>query len=154
MTPSDKCIDLVKSFEGYAKKRADGGCDAYPDPASGGDPWTIGYGSTGDSIRRGTVWTRQQADERFASDLAKFGVRVEALLGGALTTQHQFDALVSFAYNLGLGNLASSTLLRKHRARDFEGAANEFLKWDKAQGKVMAGLTKRRAAERALYRLP
>jgi lysozyme len=154
MTPSDKCIDLVKSFEGYAEKRADGGCDAYPDPGSGGDPWTIGYGSTGGDIRRGTVWTKQQADERFAHDLGKFGAKVEALLGGALTTQHQFDALVSFAYNVGTGNLTSSTLLKKHRARDFEGAANEFLKWNKAAGKVMAGLTRRRAAERALYRLP
>lgn len=151
MTPNDKCIDLVKGFEGYAKKRADGGCDAYPDPASGGDPWTIGYGSTGPDIHRGTTWTKQQADERFAHDLAAFGAKVESLLRGAMTTQHQFDAMVSFAYNVGLGNLGSSTLLRKHRARDFEAAANEFLKWNKAAGKVLPGLTRRRAAERELY---
>jgi lysozyme len=152
MTPSEQCVALVKSFEGYAKQLPDGRCEAYPDPATKADPWTIGYGSTGHDVRKGTIWTRQQADDRFANDLAQFGAKVEALLRGALTTQHQFDAMVSFAYNLGLANLGSSTLLRKHRARDFEGAANEFLKWDKAAGKVMAGLTKRRAAERALYR--
>lgn len=151
MTPSESCIKLVQSFEGCAKKLPDGRVAAYPDPATGGDPWTIGWGSTGPDIHRGTVWTQQQCDDRFASDLAKFAGRVESLLGGAMTTQHQFDAMVSLAYNVGLGNLSSSTLLRKHKARDYAGAAGEFGRWNKAAGKVMAGLTRRRAAESALY---
>jgi lysozyme len=154
MTPSDRCLALVMSFEGYARKLPDGRCEAYPDPATGGVPWTIGYGSTGPDIHKGTVWTKRQAEERFAGDIAAFAGKVESLLRGALTTQHQFDAMVSFAYNLGLGNLGSSSLLRKHRARDYEGAANEFLRWNKAAGKVMPGLTRRRAAERALYLAP
>ena len=76
------------------------------------------------------------------------------LLGGAPTTQHQFDAMVSFAYNVGPGNLSTSTLLKKHKAKDFAGAAAEFAKWNKADRKVMAGLTRRRAAEAALYAKP
>ena len=74
-----------------------------------------------------------------------------ALIGDAKTTQHQFDALVSFAYNLGADNLKTSTLLRKHNAGDHAGAAAEFGKWNKAKGQVMKGLTRRRAAEAALY---
>lgn len=154
MTPSDRCLALIQSFEGYAKKLPDGGCEAYPDPATKADPWTIGYGSTGPDIHRGTVWTKRQAEERFAHDIEKFAAKVEGLLRGALTTQHQFDALVALAYNIGLGNLGSSTLLRKHRARDYLRAADEFLKWNRAAGKVMPGLTRRRAAERALYLAP
>jgi GH24 family phage-related lysozyme (muramidase) len=143
MTPGPDCIKLVQEFEGCAKKRSDGTIEAYPDPASGGDPWTIGWGSTGPDIRKGVVWTQKQCDDRFTSHL-----------GDTPTTQHQFDAMVSFAYNLGPGNLASSTLLKKHKARDFAGAAAEFAKWNKAGGKVMAGLTRRRAAEAALYAKP
>jgi lysozyme len=147
LTPSPACVELVQSFEGCRLA-------AYPDPGTGGDPWTIGWGTTGPDIHRGLVWTQQQADDRFAADLAKFAGKVSTMLEGFATTQGQFDALVSFAYNLGLGNLSSSTLLKKHRARDYAGAAGEFGKWNKAAGKVMAGLTRRRAAESALYATP
>ena len=71
---------------------------------------------------------------------------------GAPTTQGQFNALCSLAYNIGTGNLAGSTLLRLHKAKDYEGAANQFGKWNKAAGKVMAGLTRRRAAEAKMSR--
>ena len=154
MTPGPDCIKLVQEFEGCAKKRGDGMIEAYPDPASGGDPWTIGWGSTGPEIRRGVVWTQQQCDDRFTAHLGEFAQKVSKLLGNTPTTQHQFDAMVSFAYNLGPGNLAASTLLKKHKSRDFAGAAKEFAKWNKAGGRVMAGLTRRRAAEAALYAKP
>jgi lysozyme len=151
MTPGPNCIKLVQEFEGCAKKRADGSIEAYPDPASGGDPWTIGWGTTGPDVKKGVVWTQKQCDDRFTSHLGEFGEKVAKILGGSPTTQNQFDAMVSFAYNLGPGNLSSSTLLKKHKAGDYKGAAAEFAKWNKAGGKVMTGLTRRRAAEAALY---
>lgn len=150
--PSDAAFAIIKEFEGYAKDIGGGRVEAYPDPASGGDPWTIGYGSTGPDVKRGTVWTYEQAEERLAADVRRFAAGVAAALGGAATTQSQFDALVSFAYNVGLANLKSSTLLRKHKAGDKSGAAAEFGKWVNASGKRMTGLVRRRAAEAALYR--
>jgi lysozyme len=151
MTPSSACVSLVKEFEGCAKKQADGTFVAYPDPGSGGDPWTIGWGSTGADIKKGAIWTQQQCDDRLSKDLTSFAARVASVIGTAATTQHQFDAMVSFAYNVGIGNLQSSTLLKLHKAGDYQGAAAQFVRWNKAAGKVMAGLTRRRTAEAALY---
>lgn len=151
MTPSPACAALVQRFEGCAKKRPDGRYDAYPDPGSGGDPWTIGWGSTGADVKPGVIWTQQRCDERLAADLARFGTKVDALLGLSPTTQPQFDAMVSFAYNVGLGNLQSSTLLKLHKAGDYVGAAAQFARWNKAAGKVLSGLTLRRSAEARLY---
>lgn len=151
MNPSQACNSLIKQFEGCAKKRPDGSFEAYPDPGTGGDPWTIGWGSTGSDIKKGVVWSQQQCDDRFASHLNEFAAGVSKAIGNAPTTQAQFDAMVSFAYNVGLGNLASSTLLKKHKAGDHAGAAAEFAKWNKAAGKVLPGLTRRRAAEAGLY---
>lgn len=153
LTPSRAALALIKEFEGCHKVRPDGMIEAYPDPASGGDPWTIGWGSTGPGIRKGTVWTQEQADARFAEHVAEFGDAVAKLLeGGAATSQQEFDALTSLAYNVGIGNLKSSTLLGLHRAGNKAGAAEQFARWNKAAGKVMAGLTRRRAAEAKLYR--
>jgi lysozyme len=154
MTPSEDCVKLIQEFEGCAKKRPDGTYAAYPDPGSGGDPWTIGWGTTGPDVKKGVVWTQQQCDDRFAAHLDEFAAKVSKILGATPTTQHQFDAMVSFAYNLGPGNLSSSTLLKRHKAGDIIGAAAEFAKWNKAAGKVLAGLTRRRAAEAALYAKP
>lgn len=151
MTPSAACVSLVQEFEGCAKKHSDGSIRAYPDPGSGGDPWTIGWGSTGPDIKPGTIWTQQQCDDRLSADLTSFAAKVSAVIGSAATTQHQFDALTSFAYNVGVGNLQASTLLKLHKAGDHAGAEAQFARWNKAAGKVMAGLTRRRAAEAALY---
>jgi lysozyme len=141
-----KAAVLIKEFEGCK-------LTAYPDPGSGGDPWTIGWGSTGDGIRKGVTWTQAQADTRLMLDVAKFANDVNGLIGTARTTDNQRAAMISFAYNVGVGSLASSTLLRKHTAGDYAGAAAEFARWNKAAGKVMAGLTRRRAAEAALYQV-
>lgn len=150
--PSDKAVAIIKEFEGLHKVRADGRVEAYPDPASGGAPWTIGYGATGPDIWRGTIWTRAQAEARLVADVNRFASGVATLVGTAPTRQEEFDAMVSFAFNVGLGNFGRSTLLKKHKAGDKTGAANEFPKWNKAAGKVMAGLTRRRAEEAKLYK--
>lgn len=153
--PNDRlgpAIDLIKRFEGYAKALPNGDCMAYPDPASGGDPWTIGFGTTGPDVKRGTVWTRAQAEARLCEDVNQFAKGVDLLVASTATASHEFQALVSLSYNIGLANLASSTLLKKHRAGDKKGAAAEFAKWVYAAGKKMPGLVKRRAAEAALYR--
>lgn len=154
MSPSPKAVALIREFEGYAKARPDGSAEAYPDPGSGGDPWTIGFGSTGPDVRPGTVWTRAQAEARLEADVREFAGGVVRLIGSAPTTQNEFDACVSLAYNIGLGAFGKSTLLRKHKSGDKAGAAGEFLKWNRAAGRIMPGLSRRRAAESALYRGP
>lgn len=141
MKTSDKGVALIKRFEGLRLK-------SYPDPGTGGDPWTIGYGHTG-GIRRGMEITEAQADAFLRSDLARFEQGVANV--AAKFTQGQFDALVSFSFNVGLGNLMSSTLLKKHKAGEYQAAADQFLRWNRAAGKILPGLTKRRAAERELY---
>ena len=143
---------LIKQFEGCAKKRPDGKFEAYPDPGTGGDPWTIGWGSTGPDIKRGLVWTQAQCDERFDRHVQEFVRDVNTALAGAPVTQNQFDALVSFHYNTGA--IHKATLTKLHKAGKYAEAANEFLKWNRAGGRVMAGLTRRREAERALYVKP
>lgn len=154
MTPSTNCFALIQQFEGCARKQSDGSYIAYPDPGTGGDPWTIGWGSTGPDIKPGVVWTQAQCDERFDGDVTKFAAQVSNAIGTAATNQNQFDAMVSFAYNVGIGNLTSSTLLKKHKAGDYPGAQAEFAKWNKAGGKVLQGLVNRRAAEAARYGTP
>lgn len=141
---------LIKQFEGCAKKRPDGKFEAYPDPGTGGDPWTIGWGSTGKDIRKGVIWTQAQCDERFARHVQEFVRDVNTALAGAPTTQNQFDALVSFHYNTGA--IFKATLTKLHKAGKFVEAAAEFLRWNKAGGKVMPGLTRRRQAESDLYK--
>lgn len=145
MTPSQKCIDLIKQFEGCRLQ-------AYPDPKTGGDPWTVGWGATGPGIKRGVVWTQTQADQRLAADVAAFGKRIGDALNGHPTTQGEYDALVSFAYNLGLTKATGSTLWKMHIAGNFAGAAGQFGLWINRGSAVEKGLTRRRAAEAALYR--
>ncbi len=143
-------IALIKRFEGCAKKRRDGRMEAYPDPATGGDPWTIGWGATGHGIGPGTIWTREACDARLEADLERYAGEVAAELGDAPTSQQQFDAMVSFHYNTGA--IGRATLTRLHKAGDFAGAALEFERWCHAGGRVMKGLVRRRAQEAALYR--
>ena len=132
-------LHLTEHFEGCR-------LSAYPDPGSGGDPWTIGYGHTGPEVVDGLVITQEQAEEYLRQDVKKAEADVNAKVTVELT-QDEFDALVDFAFNCGCGNLNHSTLLKKINAGDFEGAAEEFLKWDMAAGHHMAGLLKRRQAE-------
>ena len=96
------------------------------------------------------VLTMGEVDEILAKDLARFESGVQRLCPSGLTPG-RFCALVSFAFNVGLGNLQNSTLRMKHNRGEFEGAAEEFLKWNKAGGKELKGLTTRRKDERALY---
>jgi GH24 family phage-related lysozyme (muramidase) len=152
MTPSPACYALIKRFEGYAKLLPDGRCEAYPDPATGGAPWTIGYGSTGPDIHEGTIWTRAEAEERLERDVNKFAASINALIGNDPTTQNEFDALVCFSYNVGFSALAKSTLLSLHMKGDKAGAAEQFKRWNRAGGKEMPGLLRRRLAEADLYR--
>jgi len=143
--PSGKCIGLIHSFEQCRLA-------SYPDPGSAdGNPWTIGWGSTGSDIKKGLTWTQKQCDDRFARDIGTFSAGVAKAVQGSKTSQNQFDALVSFAYNVGLGALQKSTLLKRHRAGDFTGAAAQFGLWNKNDGKVMKGLVRRRKAEADLY---
>lgn len=142
MKLSQRGIDLIKQFEGYSSK-------AYPDPATGGAPWTIGYGTT-KGVKPGMIITAEQAEKMLRDDVAKFESGVSSLITSP-TTQGQFDAMVSLAYNIGLGNFGKSTLLKKHNARCYTCAADQFRVWNRANGKVMNGLTKRRAAERQVY---
>ncbi|WP_347303138.1 lysozyme [Croceibacterium sp. TMG7-5b_MA50] len=149
-------LQLIQVFEGCARRRTDGSIEAYPDPGTGGAPWTIGWGSTtdenGTAIAPGTVWTQARCDARFAGHVAEFAEQVDTMLGETPTSPAQFDALVSLAYNIGVRALETSTLLRLHRAGDHAAAAAQFARWNRAGGRVMAGLTRRRTAEAALYR--
>lgn len=154
-TASPVGIALIQRFEGCARLRPDGLVEAYPDPGTGGAPWTIGWGATGrdhvhgGQIGPGTVWSQSQCDARLADDLARYAAEVAAAIAGAPTTQAQFDALVSFHYNTGA--IARATLTAKHRAGDHAGAAREFARWNRAGGRVMKGLVRRRAAEAEMY---
>lgn len=142
-------LALIKQFEGCARRRSDDRFDAYPDPGTGGDPWTIGWGATGPGIARGTVWTQAECDTRLERDLVRFAREVARALGDAPTSQAQFDALVSFHYNTGA--IARATLTRLHKAGDHAAAQAEFGKWVHAGGKRLEGLVRRRAAEASLY---
>ncbi|MXO96272.1 glycoside hydrolase family protein [Erythrobacter aquimaris] len=143
-------IQLIKRFEGCARLRRDGLVEAYPDPGTGGPPWTIGWGSTGAEIGPQTVWSQEQCDARLEADLKLYASEVAAAIGDAPTTQGQFDALVSFHYNTGA--IHRATLARLHRQGRYEEAALEFGRWKHAGGRVMKGLVRRRAEEARLYR--
>jgi GH24 family phage-related lysozyme (muramidase) len=148
-------IALIKRFEGCARLRGDGLIEAYPDPGTGAEPWTIGWGATGrDAFHGGrigpqTVWTQAQCDARLTQDLARYAAEVAAAIGEAPTTANQFDALVSFHYNTGA--IARATLTQRHIAGDHAAAVREFARWNRAGGRVMKGLVRRRAAEAELY---
>lgn len=142
-------IALIKRFEGCARRRADGRFEAYPDPGTGSDPWTIGWGATGKGIAPGVIWTQTECDARLERDLVRYARDVARTLGDCPTSQSQFDALVSFHYNTGA--IAKATLTKLHKAGDFAAAAAEFGKWVHAGGKRLNGLVRRRAEEAALY---
>lgn len=133
-------LELIKSFEGC--KLTSYRCSA--------NVLTIGYGSTGPHVKPGMTITQAQADELLRSDLRRFEDYVAKAAPNA--TGNQFAAMVSLAFNIGEGALGRSTVLRKHLAGDHAGAAAAFGMWNKAGGRVLPGLTRRRNAEAALYR--
>jgi lysozyme len=146
MKASQSCIDLIKQFEGFSSA-------PYLCPAGKA---TLGFGST--FYEDGTPVTMQDAPitEERAKDIVYTVLykQFEPALNNAITvpvTQNQFDALLDWTYNVGVGNMKTSTLIRKLNQKDYEGAADQLLMWNKAAGKELAGLTKRRQAERALF---
>ncbi|MBD8109108.1 lysozyme [Erwinia persicina] len=142
MKTGEKGLELIKHFEGLQRK-------AYLCPAG---VWTIGYGHTG-GVQSGDEISTEQADLFLLQDIAASEYAVNRYVTVPLT-QHQFDALVSFTFNLGSGNLHTSTLLKKLNAGDYSGAAEEFQRWVNAGGKKMAGLVRRREAEKSLFMEP
>lgn len=142
---SDKCIQLIKLFEGFSAK-------PYLCPAN---VITIGYGSTRDTDGKPITMAHRHITETEASNLvrATLGTYENAVNRYVKVeiNQNQFDALVDFAYNAGAKNLLGSTLLRKLNAGDYEGASKEFGKWVYAGSKKLAGLVRRREAERLLF---
>lgn len=143
MQVSPAGVALTRSMEGCA-------LTAYPDPASGGAPFTCGFGHTGPDVKPGMTITQAQADAWLEYDLARAAQVVNSLVHVYLN-QNQFDALCDFVLNVGAGNFRSSTLLRLLSAGNFAAAADQFARWTQAAGKTMPGLVKRRAAERALF---
>jgi len=144
---------LIKPFEGYAREVEGGACRSYPDPGSHGAPWTIGWGSTGPDVKQDTVWSREQAEKRLRHDVSEIAAELINLSPGLLTaTDERVAALISFAYNLGLGNYRKSTLKMRVDANDWVGAQREIVKWNRASGRVMAGLVRRREAEAVMMK--
>ena len=142
MQISNKGRDFIKGFEKLELK-------AYPDPGTGGKPWTVGWGHT-KGVKPGDQITQAQAEAFLAEDLAVFEAAVNSAIKRPMT-QAQFDAMVSLAFNIGGANFASSTLVKKFNAGDVQGAADQFPRWKNANGKEMKGLVRRRAAERELF---
>ena len=141
MKTSNKGIDLIKKYEGLRLK-------AYKCPAG---VWTIGYGHTGADVAEGLEITEERADELLLSDIAQFENHVNSVVKSTIK-QNQFDALVSFAFNLGGLSIKNSTLLKRVNANPIDPAiSDEFAKWVNAGGKRLAGLVKRRAEEAELY---
>ena len=134
-------IDLIKSFEGLR-------LDSYRCSANVA---TVGYGHTGPDVRIPMTITEERAEELLREDLARFETGVEALIGSTPTNDNQFSALVSLAFNIGLGALATSTVLKRHKLGNKLGAANAILMWNRGGGRVLKGLMRRREAERKLY---
>lgn len=139
MKISSAGLELIQEFEGLRQK-------AYLDAV--GVP-TIGFGHT-KGVKMGQSITYAQAVDYLREDVEDAENAVDRLVKAPLS-QNQFDALVSFTFNLGQGNLGKSTLLKKLNAGDYKGAADEFLKWNKAGGRTLHGLVRRREAERKMF---
>lgn len=140
-------VDLVKKFEGLKLK-------AYICPAG---IVTIGYGYTnragfGPGVRMGDVWTEQMADEMLHEGLERFSRQMIPMFKRQ-PTENQFGAFVSLAYNIGVGAFSKSTSLRRFNAGDIAGSAEALTWFNKAGGKVLRGLVRRREAEKALFLL-
>jgi len=136
---SQEGLDLIKKFEG---------CEltSYQDSV---DVWTIGYGHT-KGVEEGQEITQDEAEEMLASELDEYEGYINDMVECDLE-QCQFDALVAWVYNLGPTNLKSSTMLKRLNSNDLDDVPNQIKRWDKAGGKVLAGLVRRREAESLLF---
>jgi lysozyme len=135
-------LELIKSFEGLR-------LDSY---ICAGGVRTIGWGSTGPHVKEGMCISLEEAETLLKTDLARFERGVEAMTEGVATSDDQFAAMVSLAFNIGLGAFVGSTVLKRHKLGNHLGASRAFLLWNKAKGQVLKGLTRRREAEAKLYR--
>lgn len=135
---------LIAEFEGYRDKAYDDGVGV----------WTIGYGTirypNGVRVKKGDTCTKEQAEAYKKNDLITFENTVNKIVKVPLT-QNQYDALVSLTYNIGAGAISSSTLIKELNKSNYKSAADQFLRWNRAGGRVLPGLTKRREKERALF---
>ena len=134
-------VDLIKEFEGCK-------LEAYQCSA---DVWTIGYGHTR-HVSKGDTISQDQADKYLLDDIAWVEVHCDRLITVPLN-QHQHDAIVSWCYNLGCGNLRASTMLRVINAGEFDKVSEQIVRWDNVNGQPVAGLTRRRSAEAVLFDL-
>lgn len=141
MSVLDKAAEFIADFEGLR-------LEAYQDVAN---IWTIGVGATGPGIGPKTVWTKEQALNRFKDDLKDRYAQLVRILGDSPATEDQAVAMLSLLYNIGAGNFRTSSVLKEHKAKQYDRAGNAFLLWNKAGGKIIGGLIRRRKAERALY---
>jgi GH24 family phage-related lysozyme (muramidase) len=143
-------LQVIREFESFSAA-------AYPDPGTGGEPWTIGWGSTfnkdGGPFRRGDTISRAEADALLARDVNIAATAVDRALPGVDLTDNQKAALVSFAYNIGSGAFAGSTLVKRLQASEDPNtvARAELPRWNRGAGGVLPGLARRRAAELALF---
>lgn len=140
MKPSQQCLDLIKQFEGLR-------LEAYRDVVG---ILTIGYGHTGKDFSPGDKITEIQATQYLERDVETCATHINRCVTVKMT-QGQFDALCSFAFNLGTGTLDRSSLLSKFNHGDVSGASQEFDRWVHAGGKVLPGLVRRRAVEKAMF---
>lgn len=140
MVPSKNAIDLIKKFEGCR-------LEAYEDVVG---VWTIGWGTTGPGIVEGLKIGQGTADAMLIGHVREIGLSLTDLVVRTLN-QNQFDALICFAYNVGMNALRKSTMLKLIQAKNYKEAADQFDRWNHAGGKVVAGLTARRHAEKALF---
>ncbi len=142
---------LIKPFEGCAKVLPNKLVQAYPDPGTGKEPWTIGYGTTGPHVTENTVWTMEQCEAALDEHIVYF-LNGLLKLSPSLANENprRIAAVLSWVYNCGLGNYRISTFKKRIDAKDWSGAQVECRKWNKANGRVLRGLTVRREAEAAM----
>ncbi len=139
MTPSDDLIAFIKGWESLRLK-------AYDD---GGGVWTIGYGHI-KQVQPGDECTEAQAEAWLRDEVDDVSADIDPLIH-VMLAQHEHDSLVSLAFNIGVGAFAKSTLLSRLNNSDFGSAADEFLRWNRDNGRIVQGLVKRRKAERAMF---
>ena len=139
----EKAVNLIKEFEGFRE-------NAYKCPAG---VWTIGYGWT-HGVKEGDTITESEASELVQKEVDKIAEQIQSVLGNEVfekLTKNQVCALIDFVYNLGIGNFKTSTLRKLIEEGNFEDVGKQFERWNKAGGKVLEGLTRRRIAEKELW---